>query len=316
MVKTKTSQASELARLRAKNAELEEKVGSQERRIENYRYMLRRQGGVIKTLGELAQNHEFERVSAYLELFEGNDPYTYGHSHRVTKYAIIIGRAIGLSEDEIKILHKAAHLHDIGKIRWDEKDFLIKEPSLSDIERFREHAVLGARYLEELAKTHEEYKPLIEIVRHHHERYDGISVITDPDARHPGYPGKLSGEDIPLLSRIITLADCWDAMTTDRAYKPKMIIVKAIEEVKRCVGMQYNKELIPDREPEMQFDPKVVKAFLSIETIGSEKTKVAHKFGCLKLLEIDSMSMVINPEDYLLCECIENPPQYVIYPAA
>ncbi|MBW2981860.1 HD domain-containing protein [Candidatus Woesearchaeota archaeon] len=316
MVGEKDNPDKELARLRAENAELEEKVKDRDRRIENYRYMLRRQGGLINTFRELAQNHEFERVSAYLELFEGNDPYTCGHSHRVTKYAIMIGRAIGLSEDEIQLLHKAAHLHDIGKIRWNEEDFLIKKPTPENIAKFREHAVLGAKYLEELAKTHKEYEGLAIIVRYHHERYDGRSIITHPNERYVGYPGEVSGEDIPFLSRIITLADCLDAMTTDRAYKPKMTIENAIEEIKRCAMMEYIKELIPNKGPELQFDPKVVEAFLKIKTVGSQKTGVAHKLGCIKLLEIDSMNMIVNPEDYLDCDCIQHPSAYVMYHAA
>jgi len=80
--------------------------------------------------------------------------------------------------------------------------------------------------------------------------------------------------------------------------------------------MEYDKELIPNKGPELQFDPKIVEAFLTIQTVGSQKAGITHKLGCLKLLEIDSMSMVVNPVDYLACECIENPPQYVMYPAA
>jgi response regulator RpfG family c-di-GMP phosphodiesterase len=182
--------------------------------------------------------------------------------------------------------------------------------------RLRAHPIIGAKYLEALAKKHEEYQGLAPIAKYHHEHFGGISILTHPKAKYPGYPGELSGKAIPLEARITAVGDSFDAMTTDRGYKPKMSIHKALEEMKRCSGLSYDRNLIPNRRPDAQFDPEIIEAFLSIRTMGSSKTKVAHVLGCKHLFETDSLDIEINPSGFENCECVNNPPEFIEYEKA
>ncbi len=318
------SSARESTLLRERNVELEKRVKDLEKEtsrqaisIKNYSRIVHQQGKLIILKDEQIQNHAFDYMLRHLELFESTDPYTEGHSLRVTKFAIMIAKAMGLPEDQIDELHRGGHMHDIGKVRWNEEDFRKTHLTEKDKEKVRQHPVTGAKYLETLARNHKEYQGLAPIARHHHEHYGGISIKTHPDAKYPGYPGELIGDAIPLPARIVAVGDSFDAMTTDRAYKHKRTIEKAFEESKRCCGMPYDEELIPNEEPDMQFDPEIIEAFLSIKTVGSSKSRIVHRIGCQDLLEIDSLDIVVNPTGYTPCVCIENPPKFVMYkPAA
>lgn len=236
------------------------------------------------------------------ETIETRDLYTKGHSERVTKYAVMIGRVLGLSDKELNLLHEAAHLHDIGKLYWDSGDFAISKPDAEHMKRFREHPIKGADFLKSLRRPAE----ICRIVRFHHERYDGVSILTDPKDRYPGYPGEISGEKIPLESRIIAVADSFDAMVTNRPYKKKMPVRIAFEEIKRCAAIDYDKEAIPDKKAEMQFDRRVVEAFISIKRAGSGQSKISHKLGCPYLMHIDSLDLVVNPNGYVPCKNCTN----------
>ncbi|MGB2705951.1 MAG: HD domain-containing phosphohydrolase [Candidatus Omnitrophota bacterium] len=175
-------------------------------------------------------------IKALVSAVEARDTYTRGHSEKVTKFAMDIAAGIGLPKDDKVMLAYCGRLHDIGKIAISDS-ILNKRGTLTAAEmaEIHLHPAKGVEILSNL-KFLEEGMPAI---RHHHERYDG-----------KGYPEGLKGKDIPILARIIGCADAFDAMTSDRAYRPKMNAKKALEELK------VNRK--------KQFDPEIITAFTSI----------------------------------------------------
>ncbi|MCQ2612173.1 MAG: HD domain-containing protein [Treponemataceae bacterium] len=160
---------------------------------------------------------------------EVKDSYTRGHSIRVGSYARKIGEALGLPEKELDNLYYAALLHDVGKIGI--PDAILLKPgrlNTSEIEVMHSHANLGGDILADFTQV----PGIVNIVRHHHERYDGA-----------GYPDNLEGIKIPYFSRIICIADSFDAMTSVRCYHSKMSIEDVVEEIKKCSGTQFDPEL-------------------------------------------------------------------------
>jgi len=169
-----------------------------------------------------------------LTTINAKDRYTFGHCERVSSYAVMIGEAIGLEIAEMQTLLHASLLHDIGKIEVP-KSILNKAGKLTD-EEFKlimQHPAHSANILEPLSSTHN----LIDYVVHHHERFDGT-----------GYPDGQKGEEICLGARILCVADCFDAMISDRPYRSSMKMDEAFEELRRCSGRQ--------------FDPVIVEAFI------------------------------------------------------
>jgi response regulator RpfG family c-di-GMP phosphodiesterase len=169
-------------------------------------------------------------MQALVSMVEGRDPYSNGHSRRVRDYACSLGRAAGLSPFDVDLLARAAPLHDIGKLSISER-ILDKPSGLGDNEmhQIRRHPVTGESLLEPMDFLREA-RP---IIRHHHERIDG-----------GGYPDRLSGRKIPLLARMLTIADAYDAMTTDRPYRSAMSREQAVTELKSCAGTQFDPELV------------------------------------------------------------------------
>ena len=175
-------------------------------------------------------------VRALANSIDAKDTYTMGHSERVAKYSIEIGKIMNLSDEDLKNLYIGALLHDIGKIGISEA--IINKPDKLTNEEFQQiktHPSRGAMIIEP-AKFLKEKVPLI---KYHHERFDG-----------KGYPEGLKGEEIPLLARIICVADSFDAMTSKRAYRDTMPLEFARKEMIRC--------------SETQFDPRIVSAFLEV----------------------------------------------------
>lgn len=174
-----------------------------------------------------------DTVRAIVGALETRDQYTHGHSIRVSKYSVLIGEKLGLPVERLHGLELAALLHDIGKIGTPD-DILHKIKSLNTAEFsvMKLHPITGAELLSQV----EALKPLAPFVKHHHERFDG-----------KGYPDGLKGEDIPLESRIIIVADTFDAMTTTRSYRKGLERRVALKELNRCAGSQ--------------FDPKIVNVF-------------------------------------------------------
>ena len=174
-----------------------------------------------------------DTISSFARTLDAKDKYASGHSERVTRYSLEIARAMGLPQNEIDLLAQAGILHDIGKIGVSEL-LLNKKGKLetSEYEETKLHPVIGRNILAPI----EQFEEVAKVVYHHHERYDG-----------EGYPDGLSGEDIPILSRIIAVADAYDAMTSTRAYRDKVDQDMATKEIELNSGTQ--------------FDPKVVEAF-------------------------------------------------------
>src|SRR5213078_4315015 len=175
-------------------------------------------------------------LSVLTGAIEARDPYTRGHSARVTALAEKIARRLGWSEERLASLRIGGPLHDIGKLAVSD-EVLRKEGRLDDGElaQIREHPTIGARILLRMAALRE----AIPYVLYHHERWDGN-----------GYPSGKAGEEIPLEARVLAVADAFDAMTSDRPYRPALGRDEALAEVARCAGTQ--------------FDPEIVRIFLEL----------------------------------------------------
>jgi putative nucleotidyltransferase with HDIG domain len=204
-----------------------------------YTKLLLRKAGVSienKALYETIYNNLIATLRSLVITIEAKDPYTRHHSARVTKLAVLIGKEMSCSSEQIETLQFAGMLHDIGKIGVSDA-ILLKKGSLSDeeFEAIKQHPEIGAKILDPLGMLPREKA----IIRHHHERWDGR-----------GYPDGLIGKDIPLLVRILTLADSYDAMTSDRVYRTAMSHEIASGEISRNSGTQ--------------FDGNIAKAFSSL----------------------------------------------------
>jgi putative two-component system response regulator len=178
---------------------------------------------LLATKKALDELESAERVIASLAVaIEAKDPYTRGHSMRVSEFAVRLGQAMKLPEKSLRILKLGALLHDVGKIGVSES--VLTHPGRLDNEGLlavRAHPEIGHRMLSPLRSLEE----VLPIVRSHHERLDGS-----------GYPDRLSGDEIPLLVRIVSLVDEYDALTTRRPYREALPIAKALEEISRDVA--------------------------------------------------------------------------------
>jgi len=201
-------------------------------------YHSKRQGGykssLVSDLGAVTlgvlDSAMLDHVYALAATVDARDPYTYGHSERVAYISETIGRAIGLSMDELVNLHAAALLHDIGKVGV--PDSILTKPGRLTKDEWRvmeRHPVEGARIVGHVT----ELAALVPMIRHHHEWYNGT-----------GYPDRLKGEDIPLGARIISIADAYDTMTTQRPYRDTVSEEEALEELRRCSGTQFDLGLV------------------------------------------------------------------------
>ena len=167
---------------------------------------------------------------------EAKDEYTRGHSHRVAEYSVLIAKELGWEQKDIINLRHAAHLHDIGKIGI--PDTILNKPTRLTEEEYaviKEHTVIGAEILKNITLI--DY--VMEVARHHHERYDGS-----------GYPDGLKGEEIPIQARIVAVADSYDAMQSRRIYRNSLSAEVIYEEIKNNRGTQ--------------FDPEIANAFLRL----------------------------------------------------
>lgn len=184
------------------------------------------------SLSQKELESSFESVMhTFVDIMEEKDVYTAGHSKRVAEYSRNIAINMSLSDNEIDIVYKAGQLHDIGKIITPESVLLKPNKFNSDeYALMKEHASSGAKILNKLNN----YDKISKIVRHHHEHYNGT-----------GYPDGLKGKDIPILSRIMTIADAFDAMTTNRVYKARKSVKAALVELENCVGTHFDPMIIP-----------------------------------------------------------------------
>lgn len=201
------------------------------------------QMNTIKKINTELQDKSEELEKAYLDTIgilrqtvEAKDPYTRGHSDRVSEFSVLIGKKMGLDDETLHTLKIGGLFHDIGKIGIPDS-ILLKESKLSDEEysQIKNHPTIGAHMLGDAAV----FKDIIPIVKHHHERFDGR-----------GYPSQLADENIPFIARIAAVADTFDAMTSKRTYRDALPLSVVKEEIEKCSGTQ--------------FDPKIAKVFLDI----------------------------------------------------
>jgi|GEM_PF-311167 len=194
-----------------------------ERNLERKR--LERQMLLEKSTGILLQ-----AIDALVAAIDAKDRMTAGHSARVTHISLAIADVLGLPSEERYTLELAARLHDIGKISLPDAA-LNKEGKLSeeDWAAMRRHPAVGSQIIGSI----KELSYIATIVRHHHERLDGL-----------GYPDGLQGEAIPFLSRVIAVADAFEAMTSNRSYRPAMTCEQAMAELRRCVGTHYSEQIV------------------------------------------------------------------------
>ncbi len=177
-----------------------------------------------------------ESIEIIRQTVEARDSYTRGHSDRVSEYSVLIGKYLGLSEQDLHTLKIGGLFHDIGKIGIPDS-ILLKEAKLSDDEysQIKNHPAIGKHILANATI----FQEIVPIVFHHHERFDGR-----------GYPGALAGENIPLFARIAAVADTFDAMTSKRSYRNALPLEVVTQEIEKCSGSQ--------------FDPQIADVFLKI----------------------------------------------------
>jgi putative nucleotidyltransferase with HDIG domain len=182
----------------------------------------------FKLYVEMKEAH-INTVAALTSAIDASDPYTHGHSYRVSRYALRVGRALGLSARDVEILEYGALLHDIGKIAI-RHEILLKKERLNDQEllTLKQHPTIGADIVENLKFLRE----AAVLVRYHHEQ---------PNGR--GYPAGLRGDDIPVGARIILVCDAFDAMTSDRPYRKGMPVEHVVAQFEKYKGEQFDLEI-------------------------------------------------------------------------
>jgi len=201
-----------------------------------------------------------QTIRALAEAIDAKDAYTRGHSERVAVYSSRLGHQMGLRKELIERIYFAGLLHDVGKIGI--PDAIITKPSRLNHEEYEEikkHPEIGAKILEPVEFLHS----IVPCVRHHHEWFDGSQS---------GYPSRLAGDQIPLPSRVIVVADTVEAMTSDRPYRKALPIDVVVSELHKYAGSQ--------------FDPVVVDAFLKLlDDEGDAFISKNQKFDIYEFIE-------------------------------
>jgi HD-GYP domain-containing protein (c-di-GMP phosphodiesterase class II) len=177
-----------------------------------------------------------EALRTLVRAVEVKDAYTHGHSERTAQVAVELGVRMGLSPDRLRVIARGAYLHDLGKIGI--PDHILNKPGRLDPEERRvmeQHPQLGF----ELASSAPSLREALPVILHHHERVDG-----------GGYPSGLSGNDVPLEARVVAVADVWDALTSDRAYRSGWEPARALAHIEAGRGTH--------------FDPRIVDAFVAL----------------------------------------------------
>ncbi len=209
---------------------------SSTKEVNQLAYALNRAAKSVTESQQSLQEAYLQFVETMAQALDARDTYTAGHSNRVSEYSVAIAAAMKLSPEQIEIVNIGAKLHDIGKIGI--PDAVLQKPGRLTAEEFeliKQHPRIGKRILEKMGRFRN-YLPIVEL---HHENHDGS-----------GYPHGLKGEEIPLEARIVHVADVYDAISSDRAYRKSMSMQRVLETLEEGAGTQ--------------FDPKAVKALLSL----------------------------------------------------
>ncbi len=207
-------------------------------------YEVARLGRAVNTMADNIQGLLEEQELAYMQAMqslakalETKDKYTAGHSGRVASYSVKLGHRLGLSKQQLTLLKQGALMHDLGKIGI--PDLILNKPGTlndSEYEQMKAHPTMTATIMKPLKR----FKEFTDIAAWHHERWDG-----------KGYPSGMAGEEIPLLARIVAIADTWDAMTGDRVYRKGMTVEKSVN--------------VLDEEKDWgQWDPVLIREFIEL----------------------------------------------------
>ena len=183
----------------------------------------------ISKMNDDLQKAYIDSIEILRHTVEAKDPYTKGHSDRVSEYAVLLGKKLNLSDEDIEKLRIGGLFHDIGKIGIPDS-ILLKESNLADEEytKIKEHPIIGYNMLQHATM----FKNILDIVKHHHERFDGN-----------GYPDKLAGSNIPYLARITSIVDSFDAMTSKRSYRDSLPMDVVKSEILENLGSQFDPEI-------------------------------------------------------------------------
>ena len=188
---------------------------------------------VLERLSRSAKKNDLGMIQSLrtlMTIINARDRYTYGHSERVAHYAGKVGEKMGLGFEELRQLEYGAFLHDVGKLEILRGTLNKKEPlSKAEWDLVHQHPLWGA----EILKPIKTLQPIIPMVIHHHENFDGS-----------GYPDGLKGEEIPFFARILRIVDSFDAMTTNRPYRRALSVKEALQELERCRGKQYDPRIV------------------------------------------------------------------------
>ncbi|NOT09876.1 MAG: response regulator [Gemmatimonadales bacterium] len=185
----------------------------------------------IRELDQRNKEQFVGQIQMAVRMLEKKDVYTRGHSQRVSRYAVKTAVLLGFSGETLDQIRLGGELHDIGKIGT--RDAVLQKPgplTASEFEEMKKHVTEGEEILEPLRRHH----PLVlQIVRNHHERVDGS-----------GFPDGLRGEAIPMVARVVSVVDAFDAMTTNRSYSAPRPAGEAMDELRRFIGIQFDPEVV------------------------------------------------------------------------
>lgn len=204
-----------------------------------------------------------ELIEALTKAVDAKDKYTAGHSTRVSLYARIIGKELGMSKEELSRLKVASLFHDIGKIGIPDV-VLLKEGKLTDEEFMiiKTHPIIGSKILAPVSM----FADVMSGVKHHHEKYNGR-----------GYPDGLTGEEIPLNARILAIADSFDAMTSDRSYRRRMSFEAALDELENCMGTQFDpvlaKHFIDKFKSDKKYFTRLISFWDNVNKFGDSRSE-------------------------------------------
>ena len=184
----------------------------------------------LQRAAALSQPELVEALRTLASASDSKDFYTRGHSERVTRFSVEIAKTMGLPKDEIERIRIGALIHDIGKITID-SGILNKPTVLTDAEYavMKTHATRGCELLEQIPQLHD----ITPGIRYHHEQMDG-----------KGYPHGLKGAEIPMIARVIAVADCFDAMTTTRPYQDPAPVGYVLGMIRSAAGVKYDEQVV------------------------------------------------------------------------